>query len=90
MKKTVTVHQLRRRPEYIRYVVILQTEEEGPKIATTYCHVERVLDKYAITEAWVVDMSKEALIPLRDIDALYEFMALWRMYYLDPNWSFEG
>jgi len=48
MRKTVTVHQLRRRPEYIRYVVILQTEEEGPKIATTYCHVERVLDKHNV------------------------------------------
>jgi len=88
MRKTVTVHQLRRRPEYIRYVVILQTEEEGPKIATTYCHVERVLDKHNVTGAWVVDMSSEALIPL--VKDLSRFMELWRENYLDPDWSFKA
>lgn len=85
------VHQLRRRPEFIRYIVILQTEEEGPKIATTHRHAERVVDRFQITGAWIVDMTTERLVPLRVSGKnanLSDFLFQWKANYLDKNWTF--
>lgn len=93
MSSSPQVHQLRRRPEFVRYIVILQTAEEGPKIATTHRHAERVIDRYSVTGAWVVDMTTERLVPLRvgfKNENLSDFMFLWKSRYLDKDWTFEG